>query len=188
MDLSRNSITAEDFDRFLSALDPDRERAGVKYEVLRAKLIRYFMSRGSDDPDYLADETINIAARNIQNVEESHNVDHYLYAVAKRIALESLRRSQRHTSLSESSTTPREAETEITYTCIEQCMAKLNPEWRDLIVRYYEAKGSKKIQNRTAIAQELGLTVNALRIRSHHIRATLEKCITECQKNQQEEH
>jgi hypothetical protein len=39
-------LTQELFDPLLDWLDPDRERAGHKYETIRLKLIKIFTSRG----------------------------------------------------------------------------------------------------------------------------------------------
>ena len=39
-------LTQELFDTLLDWLDPDRERAGQKYETIRLKLIKIFTSRG----------------------------------------------------------------------------------------------------------------------------------------------
>lgn len=191
MDFSKNIISQENFDRFLSALDPDRELAVVRYEKLWAKLIKFFMLRGFEEPEDLADQTIGRVIRKIQDVEKPYDIERYLYGVAQRISSEYLRRRRLHTDLPDlleaSSTTPQEIKAETTYTCLEQCMAKLSPDLRDLILQYYESEGSTKIQSRKAMAQELGISVNALRIRSHQIRAELERCITKCLKKQQEE-
>ena len=168
-------------------MDPDRELAALRYEQLRAKLIKFFILHGYDDPEHLADQTIDIAVRNIQNVEKPLDVHRYLYKVAQRVSLENLTHSKSHDSLTHVATPP-ETETEIIYPCLEQCLAKLAPDLRDFILRYYETEASTKIKSRRVMAQELGISENALRILNHRIRAKLEKCITECLEKQQEEH
>ena len=62
------SLTKEAFDSLLSWLDPDREWAGEKYEVIRARLIKVFAYRGCHTPEELADETINRVAKKIDEV------------------------------------------------------------------------------------------------------------------------
>ena len=52
-------LTQELFDTLLDWLDPDRERAGHRYETIRLRLIKIFTSRGCPEAEELADETIN---------------------------------------------------------------------------------------------------------------------------------
>jgi hypothetical protein len=74
----------------LSRLDADRERAGLKYEELRLKLISYFYRKQCMASDELADETLNRVARSI--VEEEKILDEeppvYCYRVARLVFLE----------------------------------------------------------------------------------------------------
>jgi DNA-directed RNA polymerase specialized sigma24 family protein len=60
---------------------------------------------------------------------------------------------------------------------LEQCIEKLSPENRDLIIHYYKGERSEKIKNRKAIAKRLKIPPNALRIRAHRIREKLERAI-----------
>jgi hypothetical protein len=45
---------------------------------------------------------------------------------------------------------------------------------------YYQAERRAKIELRQQLAEKLDIPLNALRIRAHRIRATLEKCVTKC--------
>jgi hypothetical protein len=56
-------------------------------------------------------------------------------------------------------------------------MQSLTPEERFLIVRYYQGTQRSKIENRRALAANLGLTMNALSIRACRIREKLERCM-----------
>ena len=51
---------------------------------------------------------------------------------------------------------------------------------QNLILRYYEGEGREKIDNRLELAAKLKIPLNALRIRVHRIKRTLEDCIAEC--------
>jgi hypothetical protein len=64
-DRKRWSLTAEAFDKLLVSLDPDRERAGEKYEHLRGGLVCLFEWRGAPFPEDHADEVINRVARKL---------------------------------------------------------------------------------------------------------------------------
>ena len=52
-------MSPESFEALLGWLDPDRERAGIKYEQIRSGLISFFTGRGHCEAEDLADETIN---------------------------------------------------------------------------------------------------------------------------------
>ncbi len=64
--------------------------------------------------------------------------------------------------------------------CLEQCVGKLEPANRDMIMRYYVGKERAKIENRRALAESLGITINALSIRTCRLRDKLEACVGEC--------
>jgi RNA polymerase sigma factor (sigma-70 family) len=66
--------------------------------------------------------------------------------------------------------------------CFEHCLRRLPPEARELLVRYYRAEKRERIDGRAALAEELGVTLNTLRVRTHRLRAQLEKCISRCLK------
>jgi DNA-directed RNA polymerase specialized sigma24 family protein len=64
--------------------------------------------------------------------------------------------------------------------CLEQCMDRLEAASREIILRYYVGKARVKIEHRRALAEELGITMNALSIRACRIRDKLEACVREC--------
>jgi hypothetical protein len=64
--------------------------------------------------------------------------------------------------------------------CLERCMDKLVASNRELITRYYAGKERIKIENRRALAEEFGITLNALSIRACRIRDRLEDCVRSC--------
>jgi hypothetical protein len=51
---------------------------------------------------------------------------------------------------------------------------------RELVLNYYRLEKQRKIDFRKSLALGLGISVNALRIRLHNIRASLEGCIEQC--------
>src|SRR5437763_189010 len=64
--------------------------------------------------------------------------------------------------------------------CLDGCLEKLPAETRMLIMEYYQLRKQAKIDRRKALAEELGIPVNALRIRAHRVRAQLEECVMGC--------
>ena len=178
--MNKNSvITQAAFDKMLSWLDADREQAGKRYEKIRRRLIEIFASRGCQEAEDLADETINRVARKSQDVAEGYVGDpaYYFYAVAKKIILEYLRAKPPAVVLP----APVSAdEVEREHACLERCLEHLTEQDRELILHYYSEVRRVKIDQRKGLAQRLGIAPNALRIRIHRIKLTLKHCVYEC--------
>jgi len=173
------AINEEPFESLLAWLDPDREVAGQKYEVIRAGLIRIFVSKGSSDAEDLADETINRVSSRLGEIDFQINGERtrYFYGVARKVQLEYLRRKTPQPPAE----TPIDSDrVEAEFRCLEECISKLSPEHRELVLRYYQADGRQKIEQRKQLADELGIAPNALRIRAYRIRAALQKCLEKC--------
>ena len=83
-----HNLTGEDLDKFLARLDPDRERAGVKYQNLHRKLVKLFEWRSAPCAENLADETIDRVARKLDKVD-IHDVILYALGVAHNVLKES---------------------------------------------------------------------------------------------------
>jgi DNA-directed RNA polymerase specialized sigma24 family protein len=184
-------LTQEAFDGLLDWLDPDRESAGEKYEAIRLRLIKIFTCRACLEPERLADETMNRVTSKVEEVTKEYVGDPalYFYAVAQKVHLEYLRKehSRQAAESTESadgflSTAPAglTEDFEPEYQCLEACLGNVSGETRDLVVRYYEMEGQAKIEHRKQLAVELGIAVNALRIRAHRIRLGLQRCVRNC--------
>lgn len=172
-------MSHESFEALLCWLDPDREQAGIKYEQIRSGLISFFTGRGHCEAEDLADETINRVISRLHEVSNQVTGERsrYFYGVARKVQLEYLRR--KIPQIQQTSAVNSD-QVELEYRCLEECMAKLSPENRALVLRYYEADGRKKIEKRKLLADELGIAPNALRIRAYRIRAALQKCLEKC--------
>jgi len=64
--------------------------------------------------------------------------------------------------------------------CLRACLQKLRGDKRELIVEYYAKDKQAKIDHRAGMARRLGISVDALRVKAHRIRTTLEECIKRC--------
>jgi DNA-directed RNA polymerase specialized sigma24 family protein len=71
-------------------------------------------------------------------------------------------------------------ESDLEYQCLDRCVEKLTPENRDLVLSYYQEEKHAKIEHRKNLAATLGIAANALRIRAHRIRASLQECVKQC--------
>lgn len=173
------SLSQEDFDALLAWLDSDREQAGIKYEQIRSSLIKIFTGRGCTDAEELADETINRVTSRIKDIKTEFKGDPalYFFGVAKLIWMEYLRRKPPQPP---SIQPPDNARVELEYRCLERCIERLSEEDRALLLREYGAKGRTQAERRKALADELGISLNALRIRVFRIRVALKECIEKC--------
>ena len=64
--------------------------------------------------------------------------------------------------------------------CFVQCLQTISMESRQLITDYYKNEKRQKIDNRSSLAEKLGIPLNALRSRAQRVRDKLEQCIMRC--------
>jgi RNA polymerase sigma factor (sigma-70 family) len=190
----RTPLEEDGFERLLARLHPDRERAGHEYEAIRSKLVMFFEWRGWTAADELADETIDRVSRRLGQGEQIQGRDPFLYfhGVAKNVlreAWQTARQQKRRRYTTGVLHRPADGrpgdaddveeahEFEKRLQCLERCLEHLEVEDRTLIQRYYRGQGGARIETRRLIAKELGIPLNALRIRIHRIRARLAGCV-----------
>ena len=132
-----------------------------------------------DAGEELADETINRVIKKMQDLAKSYTGDPalYFYGVARNVHLEYVKKSP--VPIRPPPPDPPEQK-EREYVCLERCMNKLTQENRELVLEYYREERRAKIDARRRMAERLGIAVNALRIRAHRIRASLEVCVENC--------
>jgi DNA-directed RNA polymerase specialized sigma24 family protein len=180
-------MSAEALAGFLSCLDPDADRAGEKYESLRLTLMKFFDWRGAHFPEECADETINRVIRKIDEGQTIRDIPTYCHGVARLVLLERLKGPEsRRTDFEElppAALVAHEPEEEDEkQDCFEQCLKQLPLESRRLILQYYDDERRGKINLRLAMAERLGIPLNALRSRAQRIRNRLEECVNGCLK------
>jgi DNA-directed RNA polymerase specialized sigma24 family protein len=178
------TTTQTPFDALLAWLDPDREVAAQKYETIRAGLIRIFVAKGLNGAEDLADDSITRVVKRLPEIRDSYVGDPaaYFHGVARNVLRESYRPKEIPTDVSPIAhirTTNRSDE----YECLMRCLKFLTPDKRDLILDYHVYEGHDKIEQHKIMAEELGISKGALRLRAHHIRGALEKCVQQCTEN-----
>ena len=180
-------LSQDEFNAMLAWLDPDWERAGTKYETIRVRLIKILTCRGCPSPEELADETINRVASKVPEIAGTWEGDPslYFYKVAQNIFLEWRRVTIRQVDVpvEEAQSVPAvaAASDEIAeHDCLERCLQQLAEGERTLMLEYYWQQGQAKIDHRKKLATEMGIAVNALRIRAHRIRRSLRQCVLDC--------
>ena len=179
-------MTQEAFDLLLAGFDPDREQAGQKYVRLRLKLVKYFEWRGAAFPDREADVTMNRVARRIAEGQAIHSLSAFSYGVARLVFSESLKAQRKEQEALECASpvevqeTDADLDAEVRRACLDRCLQALPEENRHLIIEYYDDEKGRKIERRKRLAARLGIPLNALRIRAHRIRVSLEACVRGC--------
>ena len=188
-------VTQDALEALLDWLDADRDRAGRKYEAIRLRLIKIFTCRRCHQAEELADETINRVMAKVVEIASAYRGDPalYFYGVSQKVLLEYSRKTrgpQAPVSVDSASVTlcapafVLAEDIEAEYNCLEQCLERLPTENRDLVLQYYQQEKQAKINQRKVLAAELGIAVNALRLRAHRIRLILQRCVLECLEQQ----
>jgi len=170
----------EPFDELLEWLDPDREQAAQRYEVIRAGLIRMFVSNGLSDAEHYADVTIDRVIKRLPEIRATYVGDpaKYFHGVARNVIREARRTREVATDVLPTPLLP--VDRSETSECLSKCLGLLPPDKQALILDYHLFKGHEKVAHHREMAGELSISEGALRTRAHHLRATLEKCVLEC--------
>lgn len=176
------TLSQPSFEHFLKGLDPNRDRAGEKYEDLRHRIVKFFEWRACRFPEDLADEALNRLI--MKTASGTVVMDHakYAYTIAKFVYLEEMRRSKEivmEDTMLEGQLDDR-GEEDLRLSCLEKCLEKLPEMSRSLILQYYADERQAKIDHRKKIAERLNLSANALRIKTLRIRTGLENCVLKC--------
>ena len=173
--------STEPFDTLLEWLNSDREKAGQRYEVIRAGLIRLFVSNGLCDAEHYADVVIDRVIKRLPEIRATYVGDptKYFHGVARNVIRESRRQKEIATDVLPS---PGRVVSDPSDTseCLSKCLELLPPDKLAFILDYHLFKGHEKIAHHREMAGELSISEGALRTRAHHLRVTLEKCVLEC--------
>jgi DNA-directed RNA polymerase specialized sigma24 family protein len=179
--VEKPALDAESFEALLAALHPDREKAGVLYEALRIRLIRLFERRWCESPEDLADITLDrVGRRFAEGVEvQSGDPSGYAYGVAHNVYREICRKAAKERQALESGDWPpkmdEDPEPDPRFEALRECLQTLSPKEQSVVLEYH--RGEDKIRRRKALCAELGIEINALRIRVHRLRRRLEDCV-----------
>ena len=181
----------ESFARFLAWLDGNGRSDGEEFLRLRSRLSAYFERRGCEDPDELADQTLERVNRRFDEAGEisTETPAKFCYITAKFVFMEYLRSARRHEerldpadmeAFRASDDGEQTEQRERISVCLDRCLSSLAADERNLITTYYVGERREKIENRRQLAKTLYISANALAIRACRIRERLEACIVEC--------
>jgi RNA polymerase sigma factor (sigma-70 family) len=190
---ARTDHDPEPHNRLLLLLDPDVTRAWEKYESIRRRLVKFFEWNQCPGAEDLADEVLDrVAAK--PGSEDIRDVAHYALGIARYVSLEVYKRMRREVhiddtaggleSLPDTHDQSREIlerlDNQNRLACLSECLAKLMAGDRELVIQYYSAEEEKQKHHRQKIAEQAGLTLGTLRVRTNRLRERLEQCITYC--------
>lgn len=175
------TITKDPFDALLEWLDPDREKAGQRYEIIRTGLIRIFVSKGLSDAEHYTDEAIDRVVKRLPEIQAKYVGDpaRYFHGVARNLILEAGRRREVATDVLPLRITHEVVRSD-TSECLSKCLKLLPADKQEFILDYHLYQGHAKVENHRQMAGELSISEGALRTRAHHLRVSLEKCVLEC--------
>jgi RNA polymerase sigma factor (sigma-70 family) len=177
------TITQEQFDSLLAWLGKDRDLAGRKYETIRSGLVKIFVSKGFNDAEDLADETINRVMVRLPDIRANYTGEPacYFHGVARNIIREGMRRKEKAgVDLVNVGVEPEPQMRDEEHDCLGHCLARLPRSKRDLILDYYLYEGHDKIEHHKQMAGQLKITEGAIRSRAYQIRVALENCMRQC--------
>ena len=186
--MSPRPLEPDQFEAFLTRLSPDRDHAGRRYESLRARLIALFTYRGCPIPEELADETLDRTARKVADLPASAaptDPSPLVFGIAWNVARESFH-TPRWAPLPDCDlpdpiqvpSDPLKQERE--QRCLDRCLDGLGAAESQLVLAYFAQEKRAKIERRSRLAADLGISQNALRLRVHRITSTLRACIDTC--------
>lgn len=168
------TLTPEAFDGLLAALDPDRDRAAAAYERLRERVIGLLRWWGASQPEELADESLDRVARKLHGGAEVPNASlgAYVRGVARMVFHEWTRRPRPEHAAIEVAAMVGGRDDEAALTDLDRCLSTLDADDRRLLLGYYADGRASDIRRK--LADDMGLSPTALRIRAHRLRVRIE--------------
>jgi DNA-directed RNA polymerase specialized sigma24 family protein len=173
------SLDQESFDRLLAWLDPDREVAGRRYEEIRLRLTKILVRRGCYVAEELVDETFNRVAKKLPEIEKDYVGDKtlYFYGVLRIVFKEWIKPPP----VPPPAPVPDPPEVlEANDNCLHECLERLSPLDREVMLDYFKEEGKAKIDGHIAMAERLGISISALRTKACRLKNKLKVCVLKC--------
>jgi DNA-directed RNA polymerase specialized sigma24 family protein len=171
------------FGALLARLSSDGGDAQA-YEALRRRLIQYFRLHAPADADDLADVVLDRLARRIHEGIDVASVPSYALGIARMVLHEARAKSaRRHLAEADPTLAPDEdasddaRDLESVLAALRACLDAAGTTARRLILTYYGGDGAVRIAMRKRLAEEHGISLNALRNRALRLRDALEECV-----------
>lgn len=174
----------------LRALCPDDPDEAIRrYQVLHQKLEGFFRLRGMYDPVTDADETCDRAEEKLGKGFNIPDITRFCMGVAKNIVHERLRNRKREEwawleliGYSQDKSTA--AVVEKIMNLMKPCFEELPEDDQELLIEYCKVSPRERAQHRCTLAENLKLSIAALRIRVTRLRRRLQDCVKRLSKKQ----
>ena len=182
MEIKRGwQLEQSSFERLLKKLSPNRDLAAAEYERLRFRLTKFFQWRGCCEPETFADRTLDRLARRLEAGEQIDPLYSYCCGIGRMLLLEAHRERELQQGALAQWANLRSASAEsveaVPLDALLKCLKKLPIETQNLVLDYYQGDKRSLIDRRKALADRLGIPINALRLRLNRIRIQLENCV-----------
>jgi DNA-directed RNA polymerase specialized sigma24 family protein len=156
----------------------------LAYESLRRRLIQFFRLHLPADADDLADVVLDRLARKIHEGTDVASVPSYALGIARMVLHEARARSaRRHLAESDPTFAPEPddvddaAENANVLAALTACLEAAGATAQRLILSYYGDDDASRIATRRKLAEQNGISLNALRNRALRLRDALENCV-----------
>jgi len=172
-----------------SVFGDNPEGAGEQYKHLHRKLFFYFESRRCEDPNELAHKTLGRLMEKYGQHVEIRDLTRYSYGIAKNVLHEYLRdkeaekkyvTDEEYHSRVHTPDEDAEARKERKLKCKKKCLAGLSGQERMMLTDYFSGRGRSRQKRRERMAEQLNISLQALRLRVFHLRRGLKKCLEKC--------
>ena len=163
------------------------------FDTLRGKLIVFFSVRGCFDPEEHADTTLARVFQKLCNGTKVGNLAAYTFGVAKKVLLEHYRKKTEMTRFVDEQKYKLRVEPsdedddsvirEHRLKCLDKCLARLKEQDRKMLLDYFKFKGREKMEHRRKMAEQMGISRDALSLRIFHLKQKLGKCVSDLLEN-----
>ena len=125
-------------DRQVEWLDADRDKAGQRYEAIRAGLIRIFVFKGLSDAEHYTDEVIERVMKKLPEIQAGYVGDpaRYFHGVARNIVMEAGRRREVATDMLPQGFQLEPPQSD-TSECLTKCLEQLPRDKQEFILDYH---------------------------------------------------
>ena len=185
----RRRVTADNITALLAVLGNTPRERGLQYETLRSKLIFFFSRRSLQFPEDLADEVLDRLGQRISDGIQIASPPAFALGIARHVAQEQSAKTSQTQVVDDAfwNNVPAHLPTQIEekeekIVRMERCLKKLPPAEAILLKGYYLAMTDNPMQVRKNLAEDMGISQNALRQRVFLARQSLRTCMDEIER------
>lgn len=178
--MTDGELPPDPYEALFEWLGPTRAEGEKKYREIENRLNRILLKKGCTDPENCVAETIDRVALKATELKKTYegNPLWFFISVARNVHWEHLK--EREVPFETVPDAVIQPEVNLARECLRECLTLLAVDQRHLVLDYHVNMKKAKIDLHRRMAEELGLTTNALRLRVHRLRMGLEECVLTC--------